>query len=142
MPHRVFNLKRDQYDCIQYFLQIPTLHFFQSSKIFTEVQFRRFFGVSPIHCELIWNYIWNQNRRVEEVKPRHLLFGLLFLKIDSTEEVHSKLCNVTRKTFRQHAWITKRLMADIKIVSSLKQIMTSILRALFNSILLTVSNFL
>ena len=98
------------------FLQTFNLLAFKNSKCFNESQFRTFFGVGPQACETIWNLICQTNQYVT-IKPRHLLYGLLFLKVYSTEEVHSGIFNVTTKTFRSHSWEAVRFIADLKMVS-------------------------
>lgn len=100
----------------QFFLQICSHLTFKSSKLLNDYQFRTFYGVGPLQCETIWNMICKQNTTLQ-IKSRHLLFGLLFLKVYSVEEVHSRICNVTRKCFRVNAWRAIQSIADLKVVS-------------------------
>lgn len=87
------------------------------SKQFNTLQFRSHFGVAPIHCEKIWSLICIQNKS-HDLQPKYLLWSLIFLKIYSTEEVHCRMAQVTRKTFRFWSWRTIKIIADLKIVST------------------------
>lgn len=50
--------------------------------------------------------------------PKHMLWGLLFMKVYSTEEAHSTVCGISRNTFRKWSWLMLNLISGIKIVSS------------------------
>lgn len=80
---------------------------------------RSFFGVGPAHCEIVWNLICHQ-QSVNDLQPQHMLFGLLFLKLYSTEEIHSHLFRVTRTTFRTLSWRAVHVMAELKVVRNLQ----------------------
>lgn len=69
------------------------------------------FGVSPTLCSILWN-------KVELVKegvfPSHLLWSLLFLKIDDTQDF---LCSITgsdEKTLRKWAWYFVKEIASLE----------------------------
>ena len=77
---------------------------------------RSFFGIGVVHCEKVWNMICLQYPQLE-FQPKHLLWGLLFLKTYQTEEIHSSICGVTRTTFRYWSWVSIEVMYEIKVVS-------------------------
>ena len=69
--------------------------------------FKAFFGTTPGICEFIWNNAFLA-LSIENSGLRfyHLLWGLMFLKLYSTEQI---LCahvgGVDEKTFRKYVWI-------------------------------------
>ena len=50
------------------------------------------------------------------MEPKHLFWGLAFLKIYSTEEVHCTLFQTTRTTFRKWSWAVVKMISSLKIV--------------------------
>lgn len=52
--------------------------------------------------------------------PRHLLVGLLYLKVYGTETVHASLLDLYEKTVRKLQWKALDALASIKMVSVLK----------------------
>ena len=72
-------------------------------------RFRTFFGVSPKVVENIWNRL-DPFRTIEPihsgVKPMHLLWALLFMKVYAEESIHAGLVGgVDEKTFRKWVWV-------------------------------------
>lgn len=78
--------------------------------------FKSFFGVSPSVASMCWKIIGHLQDVPREFNPSHLLFGFSFLKIYSTEEVHSGLFGVTPKTFRKWSWMAVKLLSQMKTV--------------------------
>lgn len=58
-------------------------------------RFRALFGVPPSSCPYLWSKV------IPFIPfgktPRHVLFGLLFLKTYANNHIHSALCGVTEK---------------------------------------------
>lgn len=82
----------------------------------TSCQYRAVLGIDCYHTEIIWGYI---AEKVKKLEPKHLFWGLTFLKVYSSEEVHSALCQTTRKTYRTWSWAVVHAISDLDIVSSL-----------------------
>lgn len=86
---------------------------------YTTTQFYSFFyshfGTSPDTCLLLWQ----KCTFPPDMKPCHLLWALLFLKLYATEEVLSNIAGSTRKTFRKWAWIVIEAISKLgpKVVS-------------------------
>ena len=76
------------------------------SKSTERVRFKATFGSSPEVCSLLWDLLQPQIKAMpRNARPSHLLWGLLFLKIHSTESVHASLAGgVDEQTFRDWSW--------------------------------------
>jgi hypothetical protein len=80
-------------------------------------RFKAHFGCSPKRCAQIWNLIeitpaarvWLQNGAA----PKHLLWGLLWLKLYNTDAVLSGMSGCDEKTFRK--WSRSTVMAISKL---------------------------
>lgn len=88
----------------------------KKEKYLNSTQFRSFFGVDPAHCEIVWSFICRQCPS-HDLNPKYMLWGLMFLKIYETEEVHSLLADVTRKTFRFWSWRAIEIISNLEVVS-------------------------
>ncbi len=77
-------------------------------------RFRGLFGATPTVCSRIWALI-NCTVPAGGV-PKHLLWALIFLKVYSTEHVHSALTNIDEKTFRKLFWTFVGLLSRLKVV--------------------------
>lgn len=64
--------------------------------------FRALFGVSPTVCVDLW-YLCRDSFD-KKIRPRHLLWSLMWMKTCATEPILSSLVRVTRKTFRKWNW--------------------------------------
>ena len=64
--------------------------------------FRSRFGCSPVVCGMIWV----QCKFMEtHIKPKHLLWSLMFLKVYGTEKVMTNSAGLSdRKMFREKIW--------------------------------------
>lgn len=93
------------------------------SGVLQERQFLSFFGVKPKVCELAWQIM--EENIPDGMSTKHLLWGLLLLKVYSTETVLSSFAGVTEKTFRKWSW------ESIKALSRLDMV-----RDIFNAILI------
>jgi hypothetical protein len=79
--------------------------------------FRSLFGTSPDICAKLWTMLSPQtNKKIDYLaRPKHLLWGLMLLKIYATEPVLSSLaggCDV--QTFRKWAWQFVRAIAQLE----------------------------
>jgi hypothetical protein len=73
-------------------------------------RFRTFFGTSPAVCARIWVLVKPFETMPTGVKPVHLLWALMFLKLYCAESVHATLAgagqkSVDEKTFRKWSWL-------------------------------------
>ena len=86
-------------------------------------EFRAHFGASPNVCFNIWQQCENSFLH-RKVRPKHLLWGFLFLNTYATESVLARTCGVTRKTFRFWSWLVvdtiRKRMPDVVGSSSLR----------------------
>jgi hypothetical protein len=76
-------------------------------------RFRSLFGVGPEVCGHIWHHLSNYSWKPPRVRPKHLLWTLMFLKLYSTELVLSVMARASRKTFRKWVWLLLPLIADM-----------------------------
>ena len=77
--------------------------------------FRSLFGATPRVCSIIWHEMIL--KLPTSVEGKHLFRGLLFLKVYSTEEVHSAICGTTVKTFRKWSLKIVTIIYNLSIVS-------------------------
>ena len=72
--------------------------------------FRSTLGVSLRTIEKLWNMLEPLEKISEQAKPKHLLWTLVFLKVNKTEPVHLQLTGCkSRDTYRQ--WVKRFLEA-------------------------------
>jgi hypothetical protein len=75
-------------------------------------RYRAHFGTSPGVCALLWNEICTIVPRKYCFK--HILWGLMFLKVYATESVLAGKIGVDEDTFRDHVWVVVRAIASCK----------------------------
>ena len=63
----------------------------------TDRNLKAFFGVTFIILENIWEFITPGN-----IKPKHLLWSMAYLKLYNTEDVMSNMFKCDQKTFRKY----------------------------------------
>ena len=92
--------------------------------------FRAHFGTTPKRCAQVWRLLHckggalfaNSASTTEEknAKPKHMLWGLMLLKIYGSESILSTLAGADEKIFRKWAWRFVFWIADLKdfVVSS------------------------
>lgn len=80
-------------------------------------RFKSFFGVSPEVCSIVWNLIRDQSEF--DVEPKHLLWGLLFLKQCDVEHVRRAIIKSDEKTIRKWTWLVINLMAKMNVVNKI-----------------------
>ena len=82
-------------------------------------RFKSYFGTSPRICVILWSKI-RENANSANMCYYHLLWGLLFLKLYSSEAVLSGIVGCSEKTFRKYCWKSVISIAELKpqIVSS------------------------
>ena len=67
--------------------------------------FLTFFGTTPWVCSLLWAMLKPFETMPRGVKPCHLLWALMFMKVYATETVHASIAGCDEKTFRKWSWI-------------------------------------
>jgi hypothetical protein len=77
-------------------------------------RFRSLFGAPSVVIAALWELI--RSNVNDDVEEKHLLWGLLFLKVYAkNEEIHCAIVGFpTRKEFRQKAWHIVEIIADLK----------------------------
>eukprot|EP00171_Calliarthron_tuberculosum_P006568 IDg6568t1 len=78
-----------------------------------ERRFRALYGVSPRVCATVWNLITSD--LPPHASPKHLLWGLLFLKLYASENVHARIVGADEKTFRLWQWKMVKLIAALNV---------------------------
>ncbi len=77
-------------------------------------RFKSFFGVTPHVCSIVWTKIFG----VAPIgfQPKHLLWGLTFLKQYPNEHNRHSTLKADEKTIRKWTWIAVKLMSGLKVV--------------------------
>ena len=104
----------------QYFLDLSSSLLRNVNSPMLTVQYRRFrslFGLAPSTCTKVW--ITLERLTVSYLNMEHFLCALVFLKVYSSESVHSAFFGIDEKTFRIRAWCYVKLLANLKVVSSM-----------------------
>jgi hypothetical protein len=70
------------------------------------------FGACPNVCCDFWERL--QSRRPKCVMPKHLLWGILFLKVYGTEDILRNMVGATRKTFHKWSWKIVEIVRDME----------------------------
>jgi hypothetical protein len=79
-----------------------------------EQAFRSLFGIGPAVCGHLWDHFSYWKWLPPKMRPKHLLWALLFLKVYSTEAVLSSIAKTSRKTLRKWVWLLLPLIADMR----------------------------
>ena len=85
-----------------------------STMLFT---FSAFFGIDPFLCHSIWTMIAPSILTLgmtTHYEKKHLLWGLHFLRVYTTERVMAATCRTTPKTFRKWARFSVTQIASLK----------------------------
>ena len=96
-------------------------------------RFKAKFGCSPDVCSDLWERLSALPRRPRRMLPKHLLWGLLFLKLYNTESVLAEMVGAERKTVRKWCWIVvyeiKRLTGKVvsDVISHLVYLLSCVL---------------
>jgi hypothetical protein len=75
-------------------------------------RFQSLFGVGPEVCDHIWHHLSSYSWKPLRMRPKHLLWTLMFLKVYSSELVLSVMVRASRKTFRKWVWLLLPLIAN------------------------------
>ena len=76
-------------------------------------RFRETFGTSSIVCCRIWKLLQLEKASLKNMTPNHLLWGLILLKLYSSETVHAGMTGVDEKTFRKWSHFAIKRVADL-----------------------------
>ena len=90
------------------------------------------FGATTVVCSKLWKLFPRPHPK--KFEPKHMMWGLLFLKLYSTEHVHAGMVETDEKNFRKWAWYSVNTIAEFKTVSffGLLLFMLTLLRLLGN----------
>lgn len=89
------------------FLVLGIEHILGKSVGELELARRRFvstFGTDPIVVTVVWRLLLPWRQRQRGIKPQHLLWALMFMKLYTVETTVSSMAGVTEKTYRKWAW--------------------------------------
>lgn len=77
-------------------------------------RFKSFFGVTPYVCSIVWTKIVD----IAPIgfQPKHLLWGLTFLKQYTIEHNRHSTLKADEKTIRKWTWIAVKLLSGLKTV--------------------------
>lgn len=78
-------------------------------------RFKSFFGVTPHVCSIVWTKI--VGTAPIGFQPKHLLWGLTFLKQYANEHNRHSTLKADEKTIRKWTWIAVKLMSGLKVVN-------------------------
>lgn len=83
-------------------------------------RFKSFFGITPKVCSIVWEKI--RHDRPIGFSPKHLLWGLNFLKQYTNEENRHSIFQADEKTIRKWTWIAVGLLSDMNVVILFKSL--------------------
>lgn len=78
-------------------------------------KYRAHFGITPKVTAILWGLIQENLRNF--FQPKHLLWGLFFLKNYWTENTNVSLWKCDEKTYRKWTWHVIYIISDLPIVS-------------------------
>jgi len=80
-------------------------------------RFSSHFGVTPLHCAYVWNYVKHDAMAMDcYVEKKHLLWTLNLCKCDSSEHVLQGRWNATEKTIRKWINIFLKALSELDVV--------------------------
>lgn len=77
-------------------------------------RFKSYFGVTPHVCSIVWKKI--RPEAPIDFQPKHLLWGLLFLKQYTDEHNRHGILGADEKTIRKWSWVAVKLMSNLNVV--------------------------
>lgn len=77
------------------------------------VDFKRFFGTSPLVCVVAWDIMSMARPRTS--RPEHLLWALLLLKRYGVEDINTSLIGISEKTIQMWSHICINLLEDMPL---------------------------
>lgn len=77
-------------------------------------RFKSFFGITPYVCSVAWTKI--VDIAPFGFQPKHLLWGLTFLKQYTSEHNRHSTLTADEKTIRKWTWIAVKLLSGLKTV--------------------------
>ena len=80
-----------------------------------DLEFRSQFGVSWFVCSNVWQLL-EMNFPNRKREPKHLLWGLMFLKVYGSEKTHSSIAGCDVKTFRKWAWNVLQDISNLETI--------------------------
>ena len=102
---------------------------YRSDETFSTITSRRYFlsyfGTTPWVCSFLWAMLKPFETMPRGVKPCHLLWALMFMKVYATETVHAGIARCDEKTFRKWSWLF------VKGISQLETCFVSVCLCMF-----------
>lgn len=82
-------------------------------------RFTSFFEVSPYVCSVVWSKI----TRTAPIgfQPKHLLWGLSFLKQYTSEHNRHSILKADETTIRKWTWIAVKLISGLNVVKTIER---------------------
>ena len=98
------------------FSLIKKQHNPQASLATQDRRFRSFFGTTWHICAILWNHLTHTLVADHKyVKPIHLLWALLFLKLYKTKAIHATIAGTDERTFRKWVWIVLEYISYLEV---------------------------
>ena len=63
------------------------------------------YGCSPEICAILWNIVERQCSIYDNVRPKHLLWALLFLKLYLPIQAAVAFIGCDEKTYQHYVWV-------------------------------------
>jgi hypothetical protein len=84
--------------------------------------FKSLFGCSIIVAHLLWNYMIIHCDSLDEIRVKHMLWALCFLKSYATESQMAVWFDADRKTVRKYVWLAlgKIIQIEVAVVNIFK----------------------
>ncbi len=76
-------------------------------------KFKQMFGCTPTVLGECW-VLLSKNSEMEDLRPEHLLWACLFLKVYSKESIHATMAGCCEKTFRKYVWAVIIAISDLE----------------------------
>ena len=85
-------------------MALPMIGASARSKEATKRGFRALFGMSITACLELYRRCDYQSYD-KKIKPKHHLWGLMFMRTHAAETVHAAIAGFDKKTFRKWSWL-------------------------------------
>lgn len=76
--------------------------------------YRSYFHITPSHSSILWAKMLQKKCLPAGARPIHMLWGLLFLNVYTTEQILADIANVDPKTYRYWATALVKSIAKLK----------------------------
>lgn len=111
--------------CFYRFLEVSSMTFLSLGNKITKTKrgqkestktrrFKSFFGITPQVCSIVWEKICD--KAPNDFQPKHLLWGLTFLKLYTIEHDRHSTLGADEKTIRKWTWVAVSLLSNLNVV--------------------------